>query len=451
MKYTTALMVSAALVAGLATAASAKSNKFETVLATPVGITLQPLGAGQGYGLHYSISGGALPVHKTAYADAQGMTLYTYDKDELGKSNCSDDCAKLTPPALAAGNAKPFGEWSLIKRTDGTKQWARNGKPLYTFIGDKTPGALAGAMSGGRGYGARTEETAVMEGEAEKAKLPAEFKSANYEPAADITMPRGIGIANIPDANGQGFVDLTGLTVYAFDGDPNKDKANCAAPCASPWKPLESPQVSAPVGDFTVAVRNDGINQWVYKGAPLYTYEEDRAAGYAKGAGIDKRFHVALVTSNPVPAGIKMQKTEGRGLVWASAQGLTFYRREPVAYHTGGGHSFRRGVIIRAGVGRQVGLTGCDTKCEETMHPVLASADAQPMGYWSVVARSNGAKQWAYRGFAMYTCACDKKPGDMNANDQYDIFVSTDPKQKVDIGSPTPGTAGMFWLITEPY
>ena len=449
MKDTAALMMSALLVASFATVASAKSNTFEPVVTTPIGITLQPLGPGQGFGMTFGISGGVLPAHKTAYADARGRTLYTYDKDEPGKSRCNDACAKRNPPAYAADNAKPFGAWSVIKRSDGTQQWARNDRPLYTFIGDRSPGAVAGARFGGHGHGIL--KGSVTEGEPQKIALPSGFKAAHFEPASEITKPHGIGIANIPDANGQGFVDLYGRTVYAFDGDPNKDKANCAAPCANPWKPLESPQLAMPVDDFTIAVRDDGIDQWVYKGAPLYTYDDDRAPGYAKGAGIDKRFQVALITRNPLPPGIQMERTEGRGLVWADARGLTLYRREPVAYHTGGGHSLRRGVVIRAAVGRQIGIKGCDAQCEETMHPVLAAADAQPMGYWSVVSRPEGTNQWAYRGFAMYTCTCDKKPGDMNANDHYDIYVITDPRRRVNIGSPTPGAAGLFWMITEPY
>ena len=452
MKPASAWMISTALAIGIAASASARTEKFESVLATPVGISLQPLGAGQGVGIHFSISGGALAVHKTAYGDARGMTLYTYAKDEPGISNCYDECAKANPPATAPAAAKPFGEWSVIKRSDGTKQWARKGQPLYSFAGDKIQGSVAGMLSGGgRGFRGTRGGDGAQASEGKPLAQSADFKPAYYEPEGDISLPRGISIEGIPDANGRGLVDVDGKTVYAFSGDANKDKPACAAPCASPWKPLASPQISFPTGDFTVIVRNDGINQWAYKGAPLYTFEEDRDAGYAKGIGVDKRWRVALVSHYPLPSGIKLQVTPGRGLVWANAQGLTLYRREAVAYHTGGGHSLRRGVVLRPGVGRQVGLKGCDARCEETMRPVLAPANAEPSGYWETMTRPDGGKQWAYRGFAMYTCACDKKPGDMNANDHYDIFISTDPNQKVDIGTPQVGTASLYWLITEPY
>ena len=153
MKPASAWMISTALAVGIAAGASARTEKFESVLATPVGISLQPLGAGQGVGIQFSISGGALATHKTAYGDARGMTLYTYAKDGPGISNCYDDCAQTNPPATAPAGAKPFGEWSVIKRTDGTTQWTRKGQPLYTFAGDKTQGSVAGALSGGgRGF-----------------------------------------------------------------------------------------------------------------------------------------------------------------------------------------------------------------------------------------------------------------------------------------------------------
>ena len=76
--------------------------------------------------------------------DEKGMALYTFDKDEAGKSNCSGQCAQNWPPAAAPADAKPVGDLTLIKRDDGTMQWADEGKPLYTFIGDKKPGEVTG-------------------------------------------------------------------------------------------------------------------------------------------------------------------------------------------------------------------------------------------------------------------------------------------------------------------
>jgi predicted lipoprotein with Yx(FWY)xxD motif len=83
------------------------------------------------------------------YADAKDMTLYTYDKDEKDTSNCYDDCATNWPPFAAAADAKAEGDWSLVKRKDGSMQWAYEGKPLYTFIQDKKAGDMTGEGKGG--------------------------------------------------------------------------------------------------------------------------------------------------------------------------------------------------------------------------------------------------------------------------------------------------------------
>ncbi|MER9544656.1 hypothetical protein NKI72_21645 [Mesorhizobium sp. M0437] len=83
------------------------------------------------------------------YTDASGMTLYTYDKDEAGKSNCYDKCAANWPPLKADANAKAEGEWTIVDRTDGIRMWAYEGKPLYTFIKDKKAGDVTGEGVGG--------------------------------------------------------------------------------------------------------------------------------------------------------------------------------------------------------------------------------------------------------------------------------------------------------------
>jgi predicted lipoprotein with Yx(FWY)xxD motif len=80
----------------------------------------------------------------TVLTDANGMTLYTFDKDKTGQSNCTGECASYWPPAAATKDAKPVGGLTIIKRADGTMQWADDGKPLYTYVSDKKPGDVTG-------------------------------------------------------------------------------------------------------------------------------------------------------------------------------------------------------------------------------------------------------------------------------------------------------------------
>jgi predicted lipoprotein with Yx(FWY)xxD motif len=76
---------------------------------------------------------------------AQGMTLYTTAADTLtGKSTCNAQCATNWPPLTAAADATPMGDWTIITRDDGTKQWAYKGKPLYTFKNDMKAGDVVG-------------------------------------------------------------------------------------------------------------------------------------------------------------------------------------------------------------------------------------------------------------------------------------------------------------------
>ena len=75
-----------------------------------------------------------------------GMTLYTFDNDVpgRGKSKCNGPCAALWPPALAAPDAKPEGDLTIVTRDDGAKQWAYKGKPISLYSADKKAGDAAG-------------------------------------------------------------------------------------------------------------------------------------------------------------------------------------------------------------------------------------------------------------------------------------------------------------------
>ena len=88
-------------------------------------------------------------------ANAKGMTLYTFDKDAMGKSNCDEACLKKWPAFHAAAKAKAEGEWTLVKAADGKEMWAYEGKPLYTFAGDKKPGDMTGDGVGGVWHAAK--------------------------------------------------------------------------------------------------------------------------------------------------------------------------------------------------------------------------------------------------------------------------------------------------------
>lgn len=81
---------------------------------------------------------------ETVITDDSRMTLYTYDKDEGGKSTCYSDCTKSWRPYTGAENASKGEGWTLVERYGGAMQWAYDGKPTYLFTDDEKPGDARG-------------------------------------------------------------------------------------------------------------------------------------------------------------------------------------------------------------------------------------------------------------------------------------------------------------------
>ena len=79
-----------------------------------------------------------------AWTDAKGMTLYTFEKDTATKSNCNGECAVEWPPLAVAADGKADGDWTIVTRDDGSKQWALKGKLLNLWIKDERPGDATG-------------------------------------------------------------------------------------------------------------------------------------------------------------------------------------------------------------------------------------------------------------------------------------------------------------------
>jgi predicted lipoprotein with Yx(FWY)xxD motif len=79
------------------------------------------------------------------FVDGKGMTLYTFDRDTTpGKSACNGTCATNWPPLFVADGAGASGDWSIITRDDGKKQWAYKGRPIYLWAKDTKPGDKTG-------------------------------------------------------------------------------------------------------------------------------------------------------------------------------------------------------------------------------------------------------------------------------------------------------------------
>jgi predicted lipoprotein with Yx(FWY)xxD motif len=93
-----------------------------------------------------SMAAGPAKVSDGVLTGPNGMTLYTFDRDTAGsgKSVCNGPCATNWPPLMAGDMDQAGGDYSVITRDDGKKQWAFKGKPLYFWAKDMKPGDRTG-------------------------------------------------------------------------------------------------------------------------------------------------------------------------------------------------------------------------------------------------------------------------------------------------------------------
>lgn len=126
--------------------ASLASLSRPAVLALASAAVLLSACSGMG-GMGGSSAGNMPPTVKVAsgaLTDPQGLTLYVFDRDAGGKSACNGACATTWPPLLAAPGTSATGDYSVITRDDGARQWAYRGRPLYRFAKDAKPGDRVG-------------------------------------------------------------------------------------------------------------------------------------------------------------------------------------------------------------------------------------------------------------------------------------------------------------------
>lgn len=368
-------------------------------LATPPGITFQTTRTG------------------VLYGDMEGKTLYTADAEQGGVSACISDCANVWSPAVAPANAKPMGDWTLATRTDGVKQWALKGKPLYTSAKDGKPGETKGTVEG--------------------------WRAAVFQPPMPAGLPPDITVHEVAELPGQVLANAEGLTLYAGPLD-------CTAKCAETWMPVTAPAVAGTSGDFSAVKRKDGMRQWAYKGGALYTYSGDIDDGDMKGRGVDARFQAAALTQYFMPAGIAIHLNPDdlvHPAILTNAAGRALYAREHWAY-TQTFHA-KNGDRGPASTGREIGTNGCLGECLSQWIPVAAPADAIPSGHWSVMTRNDGSRQWAYMGYALYTFTGDKKPGDTHGNERFDLW-ETNVVGLPKVAGPTATASVMFWRVAAP-
>jgi predicted lipoprotein with Yx(FWY)xxD motif len=388
-------------------AAAASHPVADAPLAVPAGVTLVDVSKG-GYGARDEFLWRRL-------GDAQGNPLFTYTLEgHSGASHCYDECAREFPPFLAPSNAVAFGDWTLIRRPEG-RQWAYQGQPLYSHAGR----ALAALESDG-GNGTERGFASALDPGGKSFSPRAGWKEAVYDPVTTVPTPADVRLESDEAARGYAFVAVpTGMPLYILEQAPQDTSA---------WTPFYASTLALPVGDFSKLRRSDGTEQWAYKGQRLYTYNGDYSATDINGI-TQPGARIALAYRLFTPHELAIQILPTRPPMMTTARGLSVYTE--ARYHLQyGGRETRGGYHYTYEDAKAVGTGGCTAECTRIWRPVLAPSDAQGSGFWEVMTRPDGSKQWAYKGSALYTYVGDHSLGDIRGNNQA-VIVYGDAQGKV--------------------
>jgi predicted lipoprotein with Yx(FWY)xxD motif len=161
-----------------------------------------------------------------------------------------------------------------------------------------------------------------------------------------------------------------------------------------------------------------GTRQWTYKGEALYTYAGDYAPAEVTGNFTgDKSVQAALVYRNFMPTEVAINSYVGRGPLLTTSKGLTLYYAARFIGIHGGRDTRNGGYGMTYNDAKSQGAGACQTDCTQSWIPVLASKNAEASGFWEIVARPDGAKQWAFKGSPVYSFVGDK-PGEIAGNNR---------------------------------
>jgi predicted lipoprotein with Yx(FWY)xxD motif len=94
---------------------------------------------------------GTLTAHSSRFGqilfDGKGFVLYAFTKDPRGRSACYAACAAAWPPYLVrsaprAGAGVKSKLLGTTRRRDGKLQVTYAGRPLYYYVGDRSPNEI---------------------------------------------------------------------------------------------------------------------------------------------------------------------------------------------------------------------------------------------------------------------------------------------------------------------
>jgi predicted lipoprotein with Yx(FWY)xxD motif len=212
----------------------------------------------------------------------KNYSVYTYDKDQPNKSLCDEKCARVWEPVIAPAAAQAGGEWSVIQRAPGVRQWAFRKKPLYTYTQDTKSWSYQGSDNPG-------------------------WRNVFTQEAPPL--PKGFTV--VDNEVGETVTDPKGRTVYFYTcGDDSKDQLACdhpAAPqayriavcgggsvekCNLRWPYLVAAadakstsrswtimEIDPKTGHYATPGQAGALRVWAYRDRPLFNFYGDKKPG----------------------------------------------------------------------------------------------------------------------------------------------------------------------------
>lgn len=322
--------------------------------------------------------------------DRDSFSLYTFDSDTSGVSNCNGACLAAWPPLLADANDKAEPPYTIIDRSMGTnpsaKQWAYQGMPLYYYIGDTQAGQTTGKAIP-KWHLARPQPFVAKK----DATLGSFFVATGLVKSA--TPVSGVEKTSL--------VPRQGFTLYTFDNDTS-GTSNCSGTCLTNWPALIAHEGAVAQAPYSLVTRASGEKQWALNGMPLYFFLGDTAAGDTKGEGVNGKWIVA----RGAPVAVSNHTTKGKILIAHGS--LINATGNPDTLHSNFTlYTFDKDTA-------NSGKSTCNGGCLAAWPALYASSSAQAFGDFSIISRDSGEKQWAYKGLPLYFYVGDGAAGDVS-------------------------------------
>ncbi len=236
-----------------------------------------------------------------------------------------------------------------------------------------------------------------------QATVDSGFSAGEFPPAVNVRVTY----------QGPVFTDADGMTLYTSRiGRPGRSECKSsweiedpnlhpllmvysdypAPTCTDQWPPLIAAKGAKPVGGWTIITRPEGRQQWAYEDYPVYTSYLDYRPGDVNGAGAvlgavgsgEGRLWITVSPQLVLPPGVALVGRGGVGLV-AMFQGRALYTLP----------------------------ASTDEATRRKWQPLAAAEIANPVGHWSILTSTDGARQWTRGGLPVYLFAGDTGPTEL--------------------------------------